>query len=110
MFRNGCKIKDFRFGIWICCKFKQLISSWRQNKSKDLDLNIDNKAMIDWSKDTRDMGDHLNYYGAYKVSNYLGNYLNKLDILEDHRGNDYYSSWDNALKPYQDEVKKANIN
>ena len=56
------------------------------------------------------MGDHLNYYGAYKVSNYLGNYLNKLDILEDHRGNDYYSSWDNALKPYQDEVKKANIN
>ena len=37
-------------------------------------------------------------------------YLNKLDILEDHRGNDYYSSWDNALKPYQDEVKKANIN
>ena len=40
----------------------------------------------------------------------MDNYLNKLDILEDHRGNDYYSSWDNALKPYQDEVKKANIN
>ena len=80
----------------------------RQNKIKYLDLNIDNKAMIDWSKDTRDMGDHLNYYGAYKVSAYLGNYLSKLDILKDHRGDDYYSSWDSALKPYQDEVKKAN--
>lgn len=80
----------------------------KRNKIKYLDLNIDNKVQIDWSKDTRDMGDHLNYYGAYKVSAYLGKYLSKLKILEDHRGNDYYSSWDSALKPYQDEVKKAN--
>ena len=69
---------------------------------------INNVVCLKPSKDTRDMGDHLNYHGAYKVSAYLGKYLSKLKILEDHRGNDYYSSWDSALKPYQDEVKKAN--
>ena len=48
---------------------------------------------------------HLNYYGATKFSDYLGGELRRLygeELLPDHRGDPYYSSWDvNA-----DELKK----
>ena len=41
------------------------------------DLNLIYKDLgIDFEKDTADGGDHLNIYGAKKVSKYLGDYLN----------------------------------
>ena len=47
---------------------------------------------IDWNFDSRDGGDHLNYYGALKITDYMGNYLYNLKI-----------------KKYEKEIKNINL-
>ena len=67
-----------------------------------IDMNITDEEIvgIDWSKETIDMGDHLNYSGAVKTSEYLGKYLENNYSLEDHRGDAAYSDWSEALERY----------
>ncbi len=48
---------------------------------------------IDFSKDFFDES-HLNYWGAYKFSNYLGKELKTRFDLPDHRGDSRYDSWE----------------
>lgn len=70
-----------------------------------LDLNLlTDELGINWETDTKDEGDHLNYFGAVKVSTYLGNYLKENYALPDHRGDKTYASWDDCLKRYQQQV------
>lgn len=72
-----------------------------------VDLNTKTKEMhIDWKKDTRDNGDHLNHYGALKATQFLGEYLNSKNILEDHKNDEKYSSWNEDYKHYLKEVQK----
>ena len=67
-----------------------------------VDLNLEpNKVEIDWSADTLDKGDHLNYSGAVKVSTWLGEYLTGQYSLSDHREDSRYSKWKEALSRYQ---------
>lgn len=61
-----------------------------------IDLNLGNPLNIDWTKETKDKGGHLNYLGAKKVSAYLGEYLYNLNMLDDHRGDEAYKAWDEA--------------
>lgn len=67
-----------------------------------IDLNLELADSIDWSKDTRDHGDHLNYTGAVKVTNYLADYIHKNYALKDHRQDEKYASWDEALKSFKE--------
>ena len=56
------------------------------------DIGIDFES----GQDTYD-GSHLNYYGATKFAHYLGAQLRNLygeEVLPDHRGDEYYKSWD----------------
>ncbi|MDD6070516.1 MAG: SGNH/GDSL hydrolase family protein [Clostridiales bacterium] len=50
-----------------------------------IDLNLDKDIKINWKKDTKDSGDHLNYSGAKKVTNYMGKYFRDHYNLTDHR-------------------------
>lgn len=69
-----------------------------------IDTNLlQTEIPIDWNTDTRDKGDHLNYYGAIKVSAYLADRLSREYGLEDKRGREDYASFDSALA----EFKKA---
>ena len=52
---------------------------------------------IDWEKDTRDGGNHLNFYGARKVSNYLGKYFSKKMKIENKKNKAEYSNWNDWL-------------
>lgn len=60
-----------------------------------LDMNQDGTAPgIDWSVHTVDAGDHLNYWGAKRVTRALGEYLVDTFRLTDHRGDPAYGAWD----------------
>lgn len=73
-----------------------------------LDMNMLRKEVpIDWSCETRDGGDHLNYAGAKKTTAYFGEYLNSKNILTDHRGEEVYSDWNKAYKNFLKEVEKV---
>lgn len=71
-----------------------------------LDLNLMKEELsIDWSTDSRDRGDHLNYFGAVKVCSYIGPYLAEQFDLPDHRDDSSYSaSWNTALEKYRDAI------
>ena len=73
-----------------------------------IDLNLMNdRIQIDWSKDTRDKGDHLNHFGAVKVSRFLSEYLKETGLLTDHREDPAYAKWNDSLKKYETIVEKA---
>lgn len=71
-------------------------------------ININNKSELDfdWTKETKDKGSHLNYYGALKATNYVGEYLKNLNVLEDHRKDDAYNDWNLAYKQYVLDIEK----
>ncbi len=62
---------------------------------------------FDWKNDTYDAGDHLNYYGARKLSLYVGKYIKEEFSLPDRRDNDKYYFWQEDLKKYIKYVENA---
>lgn len=82
-------------------KHNALVSYTDKEGLKYFDMNTCWKEIgIDWNTDTRDKGDHLNYYGAVKVSDYLAKYLMELGGLIDHRQDDKYKSWNEDMKDF----------
>ena len=66
-----------------------------------MDMNLmTDEIPIDWSVDTYDAGDHLNYTGAVKVSAYLGAYLHD-EGLPDHREDAAYAAWNDSLAEFK---------
>lgn len=90
---------------WNYAKYNSVRQLAEKKDITFIDLNIDNAVGIDWTKDTFDRGDHLNQSGAYKVTTFLGDYLNENFDLPDHRNDSSYSSWDQALDKYLKKVK-----
>jgi len=61
------------------------------------DMNyMTDEVPIDWSKESFDGGDHLNFDGAQKVTAYLGQYLSEMKFFEDKRKNPTYDFWNEA--------------
>lgn len=81
--------------------------------SKDLGVDyIDTNLLrddipIDWKKDTKDKGDHLNYKGAVKLTNYIGKYLDDTKLFKDKRNDSSYDNWNTCLDKFEKKVKKA---
>lgn len=74
-----------------------------------LDLNTGfGSFQIDWKKDTRDGGEHLNYLGTKDVTLYIGAYLQHNYHLTDHRKDIAFSGWSNDYKKYLKTVKSGN--
>ena len=76
----------------------------------DLNMHLDEMG-FDWSHDTMDHGNHLNVFGADKVSKYLANYMRENLELTDHRSDDAFSAWNEDPRDYdqfkQEELRKA---
>lgn len=71
-----------------------------------IDLNMgDDAPSIDWTTDTRDKGNHLNWRGAVKTSNVLANHLASYGCI-DHRGDEKWSAWNDALVEYHDYMER----
>ena len=75
-----------------------------------IDLNMGpSRPSIDWSTDTRDEGNHLNWRGAGKTSSMMAGILHDFG-LEDHRGDEKWSAWDDALVKYHDYMARLKAN
>lgn len=93
---------------WSCEKHNGIAQLAEKYGIAYVDMNtLGDEVSIDWQSDTVDMGDHLNYYGAKKVSAYLGDYLAKNYSLPDRRGNAEYAAWNEALERYLYAVKES---
>lgn len=67
-----------------------------------IDLNLQNeKLKMDWTQDSYDKGDHLNHFGAVKVTEYLGAYLQKTGLFQDRRQDDAFQEWNQKLAEYE---------
>ncbi len=72
-----------------------------ENNLAYLDLNLQQTELgVDWTTDSIDAGDHLNLFGALKVSKYMGDYLKAEYKLTDHRNEKKYTSWNTSLTEY----------
>ena len=70
-----------------------------------IDMNLLQKQIpIDWKRDTRDKGDHLNYAGAVKVAHYLSGYLTDTTLFTDRRRDAAFAAWNSALKQFDDSI------
>ncbi len=63
---------------------------------------------IDWDRDFIDYG-HTNYWGAQKVTDYMGKFLKANYDLADYRGDERYALWDEDLRVRQHEVANYNL-
>ena len=111
--RQVCKDYGIRFMLlstpssknWDMKKHNTIADLAEKREIPFVDLNLEQEKLgIDWETDTKDQGDHLNLYGAKKVTAYLGKYLKDTYMLPDHRGETGYESWDSCLKRYQKQI------
>ncbi len=65
-------------------------------------VEMSDEIELDWERDMIDYG-HTNYWGAQKVTAYLGGFLENNYDLADHRGDARYALWDLDLKTRQHE-------
>lgn len=73
-----------------------------------IDMNLlQEEIPIDWKTDTLDRGDHMNYSGAQKISDYLGAYFAETALFEDKRTWAEYDGWNQMLDSFLKEVKSA---
>jgi len=72
-----------------------------------LDLNLHGDEFeFDWQTDTSDGGDHLNVYGATKVSKYLGNYIRQNYNIPDRRDDENYAEWYKDSEKYHKDIEE----
>lgn len=75
--------------------------------NKELDyINLNDLVDIDWESETIDNGMHLNYKGAYKVSNYVGKYLQTTGLFVNHKNDSKYAYWNDVLNGYKREYSE----
>lgn len=91
---------------WNYAKHNRLVQLAKDMKIDYLDLNLVDQVKINWNKDTRDKGDHLNYNGSHKVSKYLGQYLSQKKKVKNHKQDSYYSKWNDDFIKYKNLIKK----
>ncbi|MCH4207925.1 MAG: hypothetical protein LKF79_06675 [Solobacterium sp.] len=72
-----------------------------------IDTNIASDSYkVNWTMDTRDGGDHLNWYGASKLTRYLSGVISTTYNTEDHRKDKAYSTeWNKDFALYLNEIK-----
>ncbi len=92
-------------------------NSMRHNSIKEIseklnveyiDMNLMHEQIpIDWEKDTRDKGDHMNHNGAMKVTSYLGKYLSESGLFTDHRQDKQYRHWNTIVEEFNKATSDA---
>ncbi|MDR3552492.1 MAG: SGNH/GDSL hydrolase family protein [Clostridia bacterium] len=116
-FRNLCA----RNGARLVLVYVPTAFSWDQQRDKVLaryaaanglpflDMNEPDSGLpINWKTDSKDGGVHLNYFGALKVTLYIGAYLNSHYCLPDHRNDPAFHQWGADYAVYEKAMDKIN--
>lgn len=75
-----------------------------------IDYNYgDNIVEIDWTTETVDKGNHVNYSGAVKVTDAFGKWLKDNYDLPDHRGDMAYQDWNSSCEQYDEELARERL-
>lgn len=74
-----------------------------------MDLNTAMRRKINWKTDSADGGMHMNYRGAKKVSDFLGNYLHRNFALPDHRSSSAYAPWNTDYRKYAKAIRNPKL-
>lgn len=102
--QNDCQILFVEFpsqSSWNYAKYNTVNELAKQYQVPYLDFNISQyDTHFDWKTDSRDAGNHLNYYGAKKMTKFMGQYLKKNYDLTDHRKDDKYQDYEEIYKKY----------
>lgn len=97
LYNHKCEVIFLNFPsatTWNCKRHNTVAKYARKYNVPYLDLNIDEYNIgFNWLTDTRDAGNHINYYGAKKMTRFIGEYLKDNYELIDHRGNSYFNEW-----------------
>lgn len=64
-------------------------------------INFQDKNIVDYGTDCFDPNSHLNPSGAWKVTDYLGQYLVDNYNVDDHRGDENYNYWNDDYEKYE---------
>ena len=85
---------------WNLSKSEVISKYAKENNIKFIDLNKEEIEGFDWKTDTCDGGDHLNVFGAEKVTRYLGKYLTSNYQFINHKSDTKYKQWIIDSKKY----------
>lgn len=78
----------------------------KEHNLEFVDMNLNASEFgFDWNADTCDGGDHLNVYGAEKVSEYLGKLIQEKYNIPNRKNDEDYSSWYKASETYHQDKK-----
>lgn len=107
---NSNNIKLILFGVpsmksWNYSKDEVINEFVKKYNIAFIDLNLEDSLKIDWEKETKDRGSHLNHDGAKKVSLYLGKYISDNNLAISHKDDSKYNEWNIAYDKYLDELK-----
>ena len=93
---------------WNYAKHNAVEKFANEEQIEYVDFNIvADEIGIDWNNDTLDGGDHMNYFGSLKLTEYFGKYLEDKKLLESHKDDEYYNKWNEDYLKYQKEVDKV---
>ena len=67
-------------------------------------LDQDTQSLIDYDTDMSDES-HVNEFGMYKISRYLGQILSEREYLPDHRGQEGYEFFESAYNSWKSSVE-----
>ena len=94
---------------WSYEKHQAVSEFARQNGLPFLDLNVEaqqGRMVFDWTKHSKDGGDHLNLFGAEIATAYLGAYLKEHYDLPDRRQDPDYAFWKEDAAYYERNRRK----
>ena len=90
---------------WTYEKHNAMMDYTEQLEIPYFDGNLINLG-IDWSTDSMDEGDHLNYSGAVKVTNFFAQYFQNYYNFHDYRNDSSYVGWNDASMKFHQNVEE----
>lgn len=93
---------------WDYARHNSMTALANKENVKYIDFNaLTTQLNLNLKKAFRDNGTHMNYYGAKKVTHYLGDYVKSNFKLDDLRGNKDYAYWNESYDNFTLQMKQT---